>query len=497
MQRAAAGELLSTEMFDVAVIGGGINGACLFDQLRRRGYRVALVDAGDFGSGTSSESGMMVWGGLLYLRQFDVRTVVSLCRARDRMIRQLGSVVSPTRFRYCVAQRRQLQAAIVAIGLYLYWGLGGFRRARPRILKRIREREWISDDAAFLEYEEAFLSISDARFVLSWICPHELPDAVAMNYCEVESSRYDRSNRHWQLAVKDRIGGAESMLRSRTVVNCAGIWTDRVNAVAGIETPYRHAFSKGVYVAFDRPTGHDVPLIFEQGEHGDVLTSVPWGPIALWGPTETQVDDIESGFTPDVEDVRFLLKHRERCLELPSGPENIVSLRCGMRPLAVDRNFVADRYTLELSRRHRTVADRHVPWVSTFGGKLTGCVDAAIEASECIAAMTAPTGKAFVPREALRDTTLARFPGMPDALPSVEWCVAHEHCCTLDDYLRRRTNISQWVPREGLGQGNCHGASVRDVCVQLCGGDEVRAASMYQRHSDDVATRFDGLLSSI
>ena len=497
MSRPECRNLLTNEILDVAILGGGINGTSLFDRLRRRGYRVGLIDAGDFACGTSSASGMMVWGGLLYLRQFDLSTVIKLSRSRDRMVRELNAAVTPMTFRYCAQPGRYLQTAIVLAGLYVYWVLGAFRRSRPRILRDIPESDWLNEQTWVLGYEEAMLRISDARFVLSWIRSHSLPDAIAMNHCEVVNCRYDRGQKLWNLDARDGIDGSEMTIRARAVVNCAGAWTDRVNRLADIETPCRHAFSKGVYVGFERPAGHDAPLIFELGENSDVVTSVPWGPIALWGPTETVLDDIEGGVSADTSDLRFLLRHRARCLNLPSGAEDVVSVRCGVRSLAVDRDYVNDRYTLEISRRHRIVVDSAVPWISAYGGKLTGCMDAAFEVCESLAAMTPPSGHCAEVPTKMPAPALEDFPGISEQVPTVEWCMEHEYCCTLEDYLRRRTNIAQWVPREGLGAGNCHANVLLQMCMRLCRGDEARAASMFDEYNAGVEARFDRLVSSL
>ena len=81
--------------FDVAIIGAGINGASLYHELCGRGYRVLLLDKGDFACGTSQASAMRVWGGLLYLRNFDIKAVVEFSLSRDRMIERLDGRVRP------------------------------------------------------------------------------------------------------------------------------------------------------------------------------------------------------------------------------------------------------------------------------------------------------------------------------------------------------------------------------------------------------------------
>jgi len=85
-------DIAQNEIFDVTIVGGGINGACLYHHLCQQGYRVLLVDKGDFACGTSQASAMMVWGGLLYLRNMDFLTVAKLSRDREAMIRHMGCV---------------------------------------------------------------------------------------------------------------------------------------------------------------------------------------------------------------------------------------------------------------------------------------------------------------------------------------------------------------------------------------------------------------------
>jgi glycerol-3-phosphate dehydrogenase len=89
--------------FDVAIVGAGINGACLYHELCGRGYKVLLLDKGNFACGTSQSSAMMVWGGLLYLRNFDFKAVIDFSLSRDRMIESLNGRIRSQVFRYIPA----------------------------------------------------------------------------------------------------------------------------------------------------------------------------------------------------------------------------------------------------------------------------------------------------------------------------------------------------------------------------------------------------------
>ena len=91
------------------------------------------------------------------------------------------------------------------------------------------------------------------------------------------------------------------------------------------------------------------------GDHDDVMTYVPWGPVALWGPTETAIEEIGEGLAPQAGDIRFLLETANRHLRRKVGPEDIVSLRCGIRALAVDRDYALHALSAG------TVATQHRP----------------------------------------------------------------------------------------------------------------------------------------
>src|SRR6185436_952376 len=133
--RRSESSAAESEIFDVAVIGGGVTGACLFHQLRKNGYKVLLADKSDFAGGTSQASAMMLWGGLAYLRNLDLATVFRLCSSREAMVAGMQECVQPRLFRYIVPSPKRGNRAAVQSALYLYWLLGRRRRTRPRYVR--------------------------------------------------------------------------------------------------------------------------------------------------------------------------------------------------------------------------------------------------------------------------------------------------------------------------------------------------------------------------
>ncbi len=480
--------------FDVVILGGGINGACLYDALCRKGYRTLLLDKGDLASGTSQASGMMVWGGILYLKNFDLLTVFHLSRDRNRMIDGMRDWLSPTLLRYLPSVRSCRSKWSVYLGLWLYWLIGMGARRKPGLEDAFGEQYLLKEALTngSLTYEEAFLRYSDARFVQHWVFPHHGPGQEAMNYCEADGG-YATQDGLWHFDLKDTVCGREHSVTCKMVVNCAGAWTDQVNAKFGISSPFRHVLSKGVYLGIRRSPAHESSLVLELGEHDDIVMLVPWGPISMWGPTETMVLDPSEGFSVNSKDLDFLLDNYCRRFREPLTRQDIVSIRCGVRPLVVDRNFSADCYPLELSRRHEVVLDSEKPWISCYGGKLTGCTRMADRALRMIAKKIVPSGLVSRPSRPA-DIELAVFPGMPEPVASAKWCLEQELCCTLEDYLRRRTNIAQWVPRMGLGRDDANLPALNAIAMDLSGGDPIQAERQLAQYRQQVAMEFDDLL---
>jgi glycerol-3-phosphate dehydrogenase len=250
-------------------------------------------------------------------------------------------------------------------------------------------------------------------------------------------------------------------------------------------------FSKGVYLAFPR-NGENEARVLPMHGRDDVLTHVPWGPVMMWGPTETVVRDPEEGLAPDRDDIRFLLDQARHRLDGRHGAEDVVSIRCGVRPLAVPRNFNRDVYPLSLSRRHQVVVHRDRNALTLYGGKLTSSMAVAEHAADLLARWVPPAHPPPAARDDPPETRVHDTLGHAFVTP--EWARDREFCVTLDDYLRRRTNIAQWTPRMGLGHDGGRRDSLRETAATLT-GDPQRAEEMVNAYEQHVRSSHDPLLA--
>ena len=496
-RRKAQWGRLDEGVFDVAVVGGGINGASVYHQLCSEGYRVLLVDKADFAGGTSQASAMFIWGGLLYLRNLEFRAVARFCRAREQMVRDLPEWVRVLPVRYMPSRGDARSPAFVLAALYLYWLLGAFRRSRPRWERDCDERALFGADRSrgSMVYEEAHVVPSDVNLVLHFVLSHQGPGQVAINYCCLKGGVYDWGARAWRLELSDGLGGRQGVGRARLVVNAAGVWTDRINDRFGIQTAFKHVLSKGVFIGIPRDPRLVTPLIIETRQDQDCMSLIPWGPVALWGPTETIADDPESGFRVDPEDIRLLLDELNRNLARQITPTDVVCLRCGVRPLAVKRSFTPGPSTLGLSKDVRIERDRGVPWVSVYGGKITGCLPAARTVARLVREVVPPTGPLPVPTAPPRPA-YEGFPGLAERVVSARFAAEQQWCWTLEDYLRRRSNISQWVARGGLGRDDENIPHLLDLARAFTDGDEVLAQEAVDAYRKGVDRDFDRVLAS-
>jgi glycerol-3-phosphate dehydrogenase len=481
---------------DVLVIGGGISGAPAYHELCRRGFRTALLDRGDFACGTSQASGLLVWGGLLYLKNLEFGTVHQFCKARDRLLAEHSDLVDNHCLRYLPSLNGDRSSLLVRLGLYCYWMMGCTDRLFPRQAPNYPERKLLREQRFKdpLTYEEGMLRESDSRFVLDWIQGFDKDDCIPVNYCELSGGTFDHEDHLWRIELKDVAAGRELHCRARTVVNCAGVWADKVNGLLGIESPYRHVCSKGVFISFKRELDHETSLVVEMGTNDDIQTYIPWGPVAMWGPTETAVDDIESGFRVNVNDIRFLLGQANLNLKRQYGPEDIVSIRCGIRPLVVKKGYSKNAYPLELSRRNIIAVDRDHQALAVYGGKLTACSLLANAVTEHIQKFATPSRSPGKPRLAASQHEQTGIVDRPQISPG--WTRDHEFCLTLDDYLRRRTNISQWQPRRGLGPNDEHTRALLSITREFTDSDQA-AYQMLADYINRVQVEHDQLLKSV
>jgi glycerol-3-phosphate dehydrogenase len=381
---------LESRVFDVLIVGGGINGAVSAAALASQGASVALIDRGDFAGFTSEQSSNLVWGGIKYLEGGELGLVIKLCGSRNRLIRAYPSSVREIRFFASLERGFRHWRITLFIGALLYWAIGRFFTRPPRLLapKDIEREEPVLAPLGpgGLEYSDAYLIDNDARFVFNFIRNALDHGAIAVNYVSSLGSSRDESG-VWVTRARDEETGDELNLRSRVLINATGPYVDENNAISHQTTDHRHVFSKGVHLVVNRITPHRRVLTFF-ADDGRLFFVIPLGPKSCIGTTDTPVTSLPPEVTP--EDRKFILDNVNKRLRLaqPLTEADIIAERCGVRPLVVNKggSGVTDDW-LQLSRKHAVEVKPNERHISIFGGKLTDCLNVGHEIAEAVHAL--------------------------------------------------------------------------------------------------------------
>lgn len=370
-------QTLTEVLYDVLIIGGGINGAVAAAALSGNGLNVALIDQRDFAGFTSQQSSNLAWGGIKYLETFEFGLVRQLCLSHNDLMRHYPSSVREIRFLTTIQKGFRHHPLFLWCGAWLYWLMGnGFTR-RPCLLsaRGIKRDEPVIEtrnSIGGMEYSDAYLYDNDARFVFNFIRAALDQGCTAANY--VASLGSQRINDLWHTQAQDVMTGHELSIRSRVLINASGPFVDAMNRQNGEATPHRHVFSKGIHLIVDRVTPNPRVLAFFVDD-GRLFFVIPMGDKTCIGTTDTRVDSPETEVTEaDRDFVLAQINHRLQ-LERPLGADDIIAERCGVRPLAIEGQGDDQRDFLNLSRKHAIDVNPDRVHLSIFGGKLTDCLN--------------------------------------------------------------------------------------------------------------------------
>lgn len=477
---------LSEEVFDVLVIGGGINGAAVARDAALRGMSVALLDRSDFAAGTSSRSSKLIHGGIRYLEQGDVALVLESCRERDLLRSRLAPhLVRAQPFVFPIYKGDSPPTWQLRIGLLLYDLLAGFHNVRMhRMLSaadmRRHEPEIESDglQGGALYYD---CWTDDARLTLETALAARGGGAAVLNYAEVVALEKDSAGRLATAAVRDLTTGAQTIVRARAFVNVTGPWLDSVRRLDDPGAPPRLMLTKGVHAVFDRSRIGNRHAVVIRGAGDDrVMFAIPWQQQTLVGTTDTFYEGDPAAVAATREDVDYILESVNRAFPRAClSATDVISTYAGLRPLVAPEDEMEES---DISREDE-IFESPAGLISLGGGKLTThrhvaerIVDIVARrigrrAGRCrTARVPLPGGRGVLPGSVAdappvsaddhlrrrygavapevaalvrRDASLAApiVTDLPDLRAEVAWAVEQEMALTLEDVLTRRLHV--------------------------------------------------------
>ncbi|MCW2632017.1 MAG: glpA, partial [Pseudonocardia sp.] len=288
-ERERAWQALGERHFDVLVIGGGVVGCGVALDAATRGLSVALVEARDLASGTSSRSSKLFHGGLRYLEQLEFSLVREALRERELMLNRLAPhLVKPVSFLYPL-KHRLWERPYVTAGLTLYDTMGGARSLpRHKQLTRsgaLRLMPALRRDALVgaVRYYDA--EVDDARHTMTLARTAAHYGATVRTSTQVVGFLHE-ADRVSGLRVRDCEDGREADVRAHVVINCTGVWTDEIQRLSGGRGRFRVRASKGVHIVVPRDRiVSDSGLILRT--ESSVLFVIPWRNHWIIGTTDT------------------------------------------------------------------------------------------------------------------------------------------------------------------------------------------------------------------
>ncbi|MDQ2850354.1 glycerol-3-phosphate dehydrogenase/oxidase [Dermatophilaceae bacterium Sec6.4] len=368
--------------FDVLVIGGGVTGAGAALDAATRGLKVAMVEARDFASGTSSRSSKLFHGGLRYLEQLNFSLVAEALKEREMMMTTIAPhLVHPVPFLYPLSHR-VWERPYVASGLMLYDNINGKQSVpRQKHLTRtgaLRLFPSLKKDAltGAVRYFDA--QADDARHTMTVVRTAANYGAVVRNSTEVVKMLKE-ADRVVGAVVRDVESSEEIEVKAKVVVNATGVWTDDVQKMAGGRGRFHVRASKGVHILVprDRIAG-EVGLILRTEK--SVLFVIPFGQQWIIGTTDTDwVYDLAHPAATS-KDIDYILEHVNTVLTTPIDRDDILGVYSGLRPLLAGES----EDTSQLSREH-AVARPQPGLISIAGGKYTTYRVMAVDAIDACA----------------------------------------------------------------------------------------------------------------
>lgn len=443
---------LATGNFDVAIIGGGIIGAGIARDLALRGARVALVEKGDFGGGTTSGSTRLIHGGLRYLEMLDFGLVRMDLREREILLRIAPHLVKPLEFRIPFVDQSAWFRTKMRIGLLLYDALS-YDRSLPGH-RFLDSSQTLADEPALTKdglrgagsYYDAQVRLPE-RLCLENLIDAARHGAVVKNYCEVVQA--NKSNgRIESLRVRNVDSGEEFDLRAKLFVNATGAWFDRVQSLVSGAISRRLRTTKGIHLTC-APMVKKANVLFSPLD-GRLFFVIPLQGKTWIGTTDTDYPEDPTNVHAEADDIEYLLRSVEPFFpairQLP-----IYSTNAGVRALVRQPGSESS-----VSRVHK-IEETQPGMFSVLGGKITGYRAIAEEAASAVAkrlGLTSPCQTAQNPLPgagAAPDSALGALYGsraaevealVPEFGPiaaQVRFAAREEFCQHLDDFLLRRT----------------------------------------------------------
>jgi glycerol-3-phosphate dehydrogenase len=353
--------------FDLAIIGGGINGTGIARDAAGRGFRVVLIEQSDLAAATSSASSKLIHGGLRYLEHYQFRLVRAALREREVLLKAAPHLIRPLRFVLPINPARR-SPTLIRLGLMLYDWIGW-----RKFLPGTREVDLVIDETGqplksrfhhAFEYSDCFAD--DARLVV--LNAVDAAERGAVIRTRTRCIRAERGD-EWRLVLNAR--GQRDVVTARILVNAAGASVETFAETAlRQQPPHRLRLDKGSHIVVRRLFDHDRAYIL-QASDGRVVFAIPFqGDFTLIGTTDRAFAGDPSVVLPSGEEIDYLCNVANEYFRTEIGAADVVWAYAGVRALYDD----GARKPQDIGRDYTLILDERfgeAPLLTVYGGKIT------------------------------------------------------------------------------------------------------------------------------
>jgi D-erythritol 1-phosphate dehydrogenase len=355
-------------MYDLAIVGGGINGAGIARDAVGRGLTTLLVEKDDLASHTSSWSTKLIHGGLRYLEYYEFRLVAEALAEREVLLRAAPHIIAPLQF--VLPHEPHLRPAwMIRAGLFLYDHLGGRKSLPSSFGVELSTSKWGAGlkNTFHRGFVYADARVDDARLVVLNAISAREKGADIRTHTKLIAGR--REDGHWRLTLQEANSETQEV-SARVLVNAAGPWVKQVqDEVSAEPTQARVRHVKGSHIVVPRVHQEAHAYILQNSDHRIVFVIPYQNEFSLIGTTDIPVEEYEH---PEIssEEIAYLCGIASAYLAKPIAPAEVVWTYSGVRPLyddgSSDPAAVTRDYVLKLD-----ADDGAAPLLSIFGGKIT------------------------------------------------------------------------------------------------------------------------------
>lgn len=389
---------LQEEKFDLVIVGGGITGAGIALDATTRGMNVALVEMGDFASGTSSRSTKLVHGGLRYLQQFEIKEVADLGKERAIVYENGPHVTTPEWMMLPFHKGGNMGKTTASFGIRLYDYLAGVKKNERRKILSAKEtlaknpfvkKDGLKGSGYYVEYRT-----DDARLTIEVMKKAVELGANAINYTKAEHFLYDDNKQVVGVTVTDRLTGKAYDIKGHRVINAAGPWVDKVRKLDYATNNKHLRLTKGIHLVIDKKKFPMEQAVYFDTPDGRMVFAIPRDKKVYVGTTDTVYDEevinpkaLESDHNYVIKAINYMFP------DVHITEKDIESSWAGVRPLIYEEG----KDPSEISRKDE-VWFSESGLITMAGGKLTGYRKMAEKLLDDVSkTLTKETGKKYKP----------------------------------------------------------------------------------------------------